>query len=422
MRAVGIIAEWHPFHHGHAYQLGQARAQSQADVVIGVMSGNYVQRGEPAMISKWDRAEVAINNGCDLVIELPFWYATQPADYFAQGGVEALAALGCDDMSFGVEDDNFRDYEALATWMVAHPDLVEAANQKVADMDNMSYAEKQIQAIKNLQSDYPELAKLKVHFRENANTLLAFAYAKANAQLGHPVRMVSVKRIGDNHRLNEVEADRLQVADQVFTSGSAIRRHLFSQVDHADHVLEKMMPKEMVDKLLAAGPDQLDVLVSWDDLFTYLKYQLLTANVDQLGQLYQVMGGMENRMLVAMKQADDFQAFVQLVRNRNWSVNRVQRTALMVALNVQAQEMQTILTEDYPQPLMVLAANDVGRAYLKTAKKRLSDEGSRWRFVSRVDQSVEELWPMWLKADAVYEILKVNIVSQNFNHPPIFKQ
>jgi len=134
------------------------------------MSGNYVQRGAPSLVSKWARAAVALENGCDLVVELPFWFAIQPADYFAEGGVKALAALGATAISFGVEDDHFADYEQLAKWMVAHPNQVAAADQYVADVDNRSFAEKRIAAIQYLQATHPEIADLKVNFKENANT------------------------------------------------------------------------------------------------------------------------------------------------------------------------------------------------------------------------------------------------------------
>lgn len=421
MRAVGIIAEWHPFHNGHAYQIKKAKSQGDADLVIGVMSGNYVQRGEPSLVSKWDRAAVALANGCDLVVELPFWFATQPADYFAEGGVKALEAMGCQAISFGVEDDHFADYEKLATWMVQHPNEVKTADRYVADIDNRSFAEKKIAAIQYLQATYPELVDLNIAFNENANTLLAFAYAKVNASLQQPLGLVPIKRIGDNHRLDAVSDDQLAKTSQVYTSGSAIRHYLFSEgVEGLEFsgTLDKMVPRQMARTLSEAWRE--NRLVSWDDLFPFLRYRLLTASSVELGSIYQMVGGMENRMVEAIKQVDHFADFVELVKNRNWSANRVQRTALMVALNIQKKDMQDLLLPSQKQPLMLLGATDKGRAYLKLIKQDLSAADSQWQLVSRVDQTSEENWPMWLKVDRMYEILKPQIQSQNFNHPPIF--
>ena len=111
MKSCGVIVEYNPFHNGHRYHLEEARKESQADVIIAVMSGNFLQRGEPAIIDKWQRAEEALKNGADLVIELPFAYAVQSADYFARGGVSLLHHLGVDALCFGTDSSSELDYE-----------------------------------------------------------------------------------------------------------------------------------------------------------------------------------------------------------------------------------------------------------------------------------------------------------------------
>ena len=103
MKTVGIIAEYNPFHNGHQYQLMQARAQTGAEGVAVVLSSSFVQRGEPALCSKWARAEMAVRGGADLVVELPVVYACRSAEWFAKGGVSLLEALNADFISFGVE-------------------------------------------------------------------------------------------------------------------------------------------------------------------------------------------------------------------------------------------------------------------------------------------------------------------------------
>lgn len=103
MKSIGVIAEYNPFHNGHAYQLAHIRQQLSADVIVVVMSGNFLQRGEPAAYDKWTRATWALQSGADLVIELPVAYSVQSADYFAQGGIQILEALGVAGINFGVE-------------------------------------------------------------------------------------------------------------------------------------------------------------------------------------------------------------------------------------------------------------------------------------------------------------------------------
>ena len=112
MEACGVIVEYNPFHNGHLYHLQQARAQSKAEVVVAVMSGNFLQRGEPAVIDKWKRAEAALANGADLVVELPFEWVVQSADYFAKGAVAILQSLKCTSLCFGTDSAVSIDYQA----------------------------------------------------------------------------------------------------------------------------------------------------------------------------------------------------------------------------------------------------------------------------------------------------------------------
>ena len=106
MSVVGIIAEYNPFHSGHEFLLNQARLIAGKDPIIVLMSGNYVQRGEMAIMSKWSRAKAALQSGADLVLEMPFSTAVEPADLFALGSVSALKALGVENLVFGVENAN----------------------------------------------------------------------------------------------------------------------------------------------------------------------------------------------------------------------------------------------------------------------------------------------------------------------------
>lgn len=106
MRSCGIVVEYNPFHNGHRYHAEKARELSGADVVVAVMSGNFLQRGEPAIIDKWARTKTALQNGVDLVVELPFSWAVQSADYFARGSIKLLQALKCDALCFGTDSDS----------------------------------------------------------------------------------------------------------------------------------------------------------------------------------------------------------------------------------------------------------------------------------------------------------------------------
>ena len=115
MKVLGIIAEYNPFHNGHLYQLQECRDRAEADFVVAVMSGNFTQRGEPAIMDKWTRSRLAVQCGANLVLELPFAYAVNSAEYFAKGGVGILNGLGCvTHLGFGSEGGNINKLDTVA--------------------------------------------------------------------------------------------------------------------------------------------------------------------------------------------------------------------------------------------------------------------------------------------------------------------
>src|SRR3954447_5149175 len=110
MKSVGLIVEYNPFHNGHAFHLQASKEAAEADIVIAVMSGNFLQRGEPALVSKWHRTQMALLNGVDIVFELPYCFATQKAETFANGAVSILNAVGCDTLCFGSESGDISSF------------------------------------------------------------------------------------------------------------------------------------------------------------------------------------------------------------------------------------------------------------------------------------------------------------------------
>ena len=114
MKILGLIVEYNPFHNGHIYHIQQAKKITNSDYVIAVMSSSFVQRGEPAIIDKWTRSKIAVDYGVDLVIELPFVYACQSADYFAKGAIDLLHAMGVTDICFGSENGNIQTFIEIA--------------------------------------------------------------------------------------------------------------------------------------------------------------------------------------------------------------------------------------------------------------------------------------------------------------------
>ena len=327
MKAVGIIAEYNPFHNGHKYQIEQAKQATNADTVIVIMSGNWVQRGQPAIIDKWTRTQMALENGADMVIELPAQCSVQPADIFAKHAVNILANLQCEWLSFGSEHPEL-DFNRLA-----NIDL----RRTVINQDyTKSYAELIRIAISNATGEDVNAP----------NDVLALNYAIANLNNNHKMKLVPVKRNGANHHdlgLN----DSGNIA-----SASSIRKAI---MDNSDS-LDKFIPS-------SSNIDALENHVSWEDFWPLLKYKIETSSIDDLNQIYQMNEGLEYRLKKYIYQSQSFDEFLRLVKSKRYTYSRIKRLFVYTLLNWRKTDE---LNQEY---VRVLGFNKSGRAYLNDIKK-----------------------------------------------------
>ena len=360
MTITGIIAEFNPFHNGHKYLLEQVEG-----LKIVAMSGNFMQRGEPAIVDKWTRSQMALENGADLVVELPFLVSVQAADFFAQGAVDILTHLGIDTLAFGTEE--VRDYQKIADLYTENGPAMEKFVENLPDF--LSYPQK-------TQAMWKEFAGL--DFSGNTpNHVLALAYAKAVA--GRNIKLEPIQRQGAGYHSVDKDVD--------FASATALRQHQKDQ-----DFLERFMP-------YAALFEQASK-VSWDDYFPLLRYQIL-SNPD-LTTIYQVNQEMAVRINEAIKTAQSVEELVEAVATKRYTKARVRR--LLIYILVQARE------NDLPEGIHVLGFTEKGRQHLKSLKEQVN-------LVSRIGK---EPWDaMTQKADQIYQLGNSGVVEQNFGRVPI---
>ena len=360
MTITGIIAEFNPFHNGHKYLLDQAEG-----LKIVAMSGNFMQRGEPAIVDKWTRTHMALENGADLVVELPFLVSVQAADFFGQGAVDILAQLGIDSLVFGTEE--VLDYQKIADLYTEQGAEMENFVENLPD--SLSYPQK-------TQAMWQEFAGL--DFSGNTpNHVLALAYAKAVA--GRNINLHPIQRQGAGYHSVDKDVD--------FASATALRQHQKDQ-----HFLERFMPSvalfEQANK------------VSWDNYFPLLRYQIL-SNPD-LTTIYQVNQEMAVRIKDAIKTVQSVEDLVEAVATKRYTQARVRR--LLTYILVQARE------SDLPEGIHVLGFTENGRQHLKSLKVQVN-------LVSRIGK---EPWDvMTQKADQIYQLGNPSIAEQNFGRVPI---
>lgn len=360
MRVSGIIAEYNPFHTGHKYLLDQAEG-----LKIVVMSGNFTQRGEPAIVDKWTRAQMALEHGADLVVELPFLAAVQSADYFAQGAVDILHRLGVDQLVFGTEE--LVDYQQVATKYAENALEMEAF---LADLpDHLSYPQKtqaMWQAFTGLQftGDTP-------------NHILALAYAKAVA--GTSIRLCPVKRQGAGFHSEDMET--------VYASATAIRKSV-GQIDQIRPFLPSFALFEEAAK------------VSWADYFPFLRYQVQTH--PDLTAIFQVNDELASRIRSAIASAGTIEDLVERVATKRYTRARVRRMLTYILVN--AREVPL------PQAVHVLGFSQQGQDYLKQIKGQVD-------LVSRIGKQVWD--SMTQQADAVYQLGEQAVAEQTYGRVPV---
>ncbi|MCT3073947.1 nucleotidyltransferase [Leuconostoc citreum] len=351
MKAVGLVTEYNPFHNGHIYHIQQAKAVTGADVVIAVMSGNFVQRGEPALFDKWTRTQAALANGVDLVIELPTFYAVQPSHLFAEGAIKLLTALGVEDVVFGSEH--------------ATVDFLNLAKQAPSVQGGKAFQEKN----QTFAQAYATQLESETGFKlEDPNDILAFGYAKAILNLNSPIKLHAIQRVAAGYH------DQSFTDDQTIASASSIRLALHKGK------LEKV--KGVVPNQTLVDISSANHTVDFESQFwPLLKYRLMTDTIGQLGQVYQMAEGLEHRLAaVALGEPgpQSYQSFIKAVKSKRYTFARIQRTLLYTLLNVKVDQMQAAMQDPY---LRILGFTDKGQAYLNGAKKTTT-----LPLISKVDQ------------------------------------
>ncbi|MBC1499552.1 nucleotidyltransferase [Listeria weihenstephanensis] len=347
MKATGIIVEYNPFHNGHLLHLQEARKQTDADVVIAVMSGSFLQRGEPALLPKWGRAQMAVDAGVDLVVELPFDYATQQAAIFAHGAIEILGSLGVSSVFFGSENGDAKVFSSIAKLVTEESVSFKASIRRFLDDKANSYATAWNNAIRELAPDLTlDLAQ--------PNNILGFHYALAIAEQGKNINIATMSRKSAGYHDQSP-------AHHSIASATAIR-HILLANDW------KTAQQYLPDTTFAILQKYREThsFVTWNDFWPLLRYQLISAPTDQLATIRGVSEGIENRLQQAAIHAATFDDFLAKTTTKRYSTSRIKRTALQILFQQRAHDTAS---QNYIR-LLGMSAN--GQQYLSQIKKEIS--------------------------------------------------
>ncbi len=345
MQTVGIIAEYNPFHKGHAYQAQHARQLAQADTVIAVMSGHFTQRGEIAIIDKWRRAEAAVKSGVDLVLELPAVFAVRSAQYFAVGGIRLLSRLGIVDyLSFGAENS---DLDCLSAAAAGLDDPQVGEKLKLGLSRGKNYAAALADAL--VAGGYTAR-----DFIISPNNILAVEYLRALARYAPAIRPLPVRRIGSGFHDKDLSDG--------FASATAIRHQLLlsGSVTPALHAALPTATAAILESLLDAGaaPAQISKLEN------IILAKLRSLSDKELLATPEISEGLENRIKLAARNVGNLPELLEVIKTKRYPYSRLQRLLVHLLLGTQREQISAF---DASGPLYarVLALNSHGRAALR---------------------------------------------------------
>lgn len=374
MQAVGMVVEYNPFHNGHRYFLRQAREKTGADVAVGVMSGNFTQRGEPTIVDKWTRAQAALANGVDLVVELPVFYAVQPAHRFAAGALAILNALQIHQVAFGAEHPDW-DFAALVA-------AEQRFNRAEFDQYNATYATQFNQQLR-LQTG--------IELRD-PNDILAFAYTKAVLANNYPIQLIPVQRRGSGYHDQEIHG---QIA-----SASAVRQAVINGEDFTATV-----PPAMQTALARA-----DRVPSWDSLYPLLRNQLIQSPLNYLATTYQMAEGLEHRMKEVAQRSLTFDSFIHGVKTKRYTYAHLLRMCLYTTLQLHEDEVADRVGQPY---IHILGFTKRGQEYLHQVKKKVPVP-----LFTKISQGMRDgFYNLDYRAGKLYQ--NFTPVEQDLKHPPL---
>lgn len=332
MNKVGIICEYNPFHNGHIYHLKKVKELYPNSIIILIMSGNFTQRGIPSIIDKWDKTEIALKYGIDLVIELPFVYATQSADIFAKGSISLLKELKVDTLVFGSELNDIAYLERLA------------------DIQLSNEYEEEVKKYINSEFNYPTalnlaFKKFNIEGLNNPNDLLALSYIKEIKKQHASIKPVSIKRTNNYHSLD---------LDNI-SSATSIRNAYLEKKDISNSV-----PKETLDKL-----NKDNYLIN--DYFSLLKYKVLST--DDLNIYQTVTKDLAIRLKKEIYNSNSWEELVNNIKTKHYTYNRINRMLVHILCGFTKELANSFNNIEY---IRVLGFRNKGQMYLNEIKKEVN--------------------------------------------------
>lgn len=396
MNIAGIITEYNPFHLGHKLHLDTTRSLSHCDGVICVMSGNFMQRGEPAFIDKWTRAEIALRNGVDLVIELPTVFALSSAEFFAFGSVSLLDSLGVvNSICFGSESGDVSILKEISSLLTDESlEFKSLLKEKLKKGESLTTSRSktvlEILSKSNGSINLDELDKI----LNSSNNILGIEYIKALNRLNSGINPLTFKRNGGSYNSKTL--------DNNISSATSIREFLKAHGNIED--LYNHLPSETYKMLHNLFKENYD-FVDKEKIFSFLKYKLTTSS-NRLKDIPDVKEGLDNKILKEFIQAKTLDDLIMNVKSKRYTFTRISRILSQFFLGFEEYPIESLRTSR-PNYARVLGLNKRGAEILKEIKKH-----SDLEIINKVPKYPNTMLSMDINATNAYSLICRSI---NFN-------
>lgn len=378
MQRIGLIAEYNPIHNGHIYQIKEIKRLYPDSIIILITNSYFTQRGDISIINKWDKTKIALDNNIDLVIELPFPYATQSADIFAKGALKILNFLQIDTLIFGSESNDINKLKKLAS----------------TQLNNKKYDEK-VKTYLNQGINYPtamsnSLKDILGYTTSSPNDLLGISYIKEIIRNNYKINTVSIKRTIDYHS---------KIASKKIASATLIRTLIREKKDITNYI-----PKYQTDYFYQN--------LSLESYFPYIKYKIITSK--NLAIYKTVDEGIENRINKVINSVNSWKELVEKIKNKRYTYNKINRMLIHILTNFTKDESNN-LNIDY---IRVLGFSQKGRLYLNQIKKDL-----KVPLITNYKPNLSPLLDIEFRVAKIYSLpLNKNIIEKEYKQPPIYKK
>ena len=347
---LGIIAEYNPFHNGHLYHIEEAKKQSNADIVVAVISGNFTQRGNTALVNKWERAKMAINEGCDLVIELPTVYSTSSAENFAQGAIKILKQVGVTSISFGIEQDNIESLKNIADLLFYEPkELSQLIKEELRK--GLSFPKARENAIVKYFKD--EKYRRIISF---SNNILAIEYLKAIKKYKLHADVIGIKR-------KEVSYNSKKIS-KGYASATAIRQLL---IQNKIQEVKNVVPNTTY-RILQENIKEGKYVFDLSKFEKIIIYKLRHMETKQINDIADVTEGLENLLKTSSEKTNNIFELIDMCKSKRYTQTKIQRILIYILLDITKKDIEN--SKKIIPYVRILGMTNIGKKIIKNINSK----------------------------------------------------